>query len=274
MFYAMYKEFVGYSLVRRLTCGVVIHTETDGVDIGIRFQHLKQHLIPDTAGGSVAVAAPIFLVKRNKGKHIYGSLKQIERVVFSGPVEAITGIAAFRIAFVGALTACSSFMSVSGNAVFIVTDEDGVVVIGGFINHSLMHKGGQHLPVYSSAVKQIGIHTPHIIIFRRKGERLRRLSLDRLGLRKCTAVIAEQKIDGLRKVHVIKSTDEVYGVAADAFVLMKPQVSSDRNLFRAVTPHIFLAGAFEAFTLALQECDQVCLPGRFLLCGCKVNVFG
>ena len=128
MFYALYKELVGYSLVCRLTCGVVVHTETDGVDIGIRFQHLKQHLIPDTAGGSVAVTSPILLVQRNKGQHIYGSLKEIERVVFSGPVEAVTGIAAFRIAFVGALTACSSFVCVSGNAVFIVTYEDGVVV--------------------------------------------------------------------------------------------------------------------------------------------------
>ena len=46
------------------------NAEIDGVDIGIRFQHLKQHLIPDTAGGSVAVTAPIFLVQRNKGPHI------------------------------------------------------------------------------------------------------------------------------------------------------------------------------------------------------------
>ena len=77
---ALYKEFVGYSFVRCLTCGVVVHTETDGVDIGIDFQHLKQHLIPNTAGGGVAVAAPIFLVQINKGQHIYGSLKEIERI--------------------------------------------------------------------------------------------------------------------------------------------------------------------------------------------------
>ena len=70
-------------------------------------------------------------------------------------------------------------------------------------------------------------------------------------MRKCVAIIAEQEIDGLRKVHVIKSADEVNGVAADAFVLVEPQISSDRNLFRAVTPHIFLAGAFEAFPLTL-----------------------
>ena len=71
------KELVGYSLVRRLTCGVVIHTEADGVDSGIFFHHLPQHLISDTAGGSVAVASPILLVQRNKGQHIYGSLKEI-----------------------------------------------------------------------------------------------------------------------------------------------------------------------------------------------------
>lgn len=152
MFYALYKELVGYSLVRRLTCGVVVHTETDGVDIGIRFQHLKQHLIPDTAGGGIAVASPILLVQRNKGQHIYGSLKEIERVVRSGPVEAVTGIAAFRIAFVGALTACSSFVCVSGNAVFIVADKYSVVVVGRFVYHSFMHKGGQYLSVYPSAV--------------------------------------------------------------------------------------------------------------------------
>ena len=190
------------------------------------------------------MTAPILLVKRNKGQHIYGSLKQIEYIVCSGPVEAVTGIAAFRIAFVGALTACSSFVCVSGNAVFIVTYEDGVVVVGGFVDHSLMHKGGKHLSVYSSAVKQISIHSPHIFILRRQFKRLLRFLLYRLGLRKRVVVIAEQEIDGLREVHVIKSTDEVHGVAADALVLVEPQVSSDRNLFRAVTPHIFLAGAF------------------------------
>lgn len=244
MFDALYKELVRDSLVRRLTCGVVVHTETDGVDIGIRFQHLEQHLIPNAAGGGIAVTSPILLVQRNKGQHIYGGLKEIECVVRSGPVEAVTGIAAFRIAFVGALTSCSSFMSMTGNAVFIVTYEDGVVVVGGFVDHSSMHEGGHHLSVYSSAVKQISIHSPHIIILRRQFKRLRRLSLDRLGSLNYAAVITEQEIDGLRKVHIIKSADEVYGVAADAFVLVKPQISSDRNLFRAVTPHIFLAGAF------------------------------
>ena len=77
MFNTLYKELVGYSFVRRLTCGIVVHTEKDGVDIWIRFQHLEQHLIPDTASGGIAVASSILLVQRNKGQHIYGSLKEI-----------------------------------------------------------------------------------------------------------------------------------------------------------------------------------------------------
>ena len=102
MFDAPDKELVGYSLVRRLTCGIVVHTETDGVDIGIRFQHLEQHLIPDTAGSSVAVTAPILFMQRNKGQHIYGSLKEIECIISSDPVEAVMGIAAYCVTFVGA----------------------------------------------------------------------------------------------------------------------------------------------------------------------------
>ena len=33
MFYALYKELLGYSFVGRLTCGVVVHTKIDGVDM-------------------------------------------------------------------------------------------------------------------------------------------------------------------------------------------------------------------------------------------------
>ena len=156
----------------------------------------SQHLIPDTAGSGIAVASPILLVQRNKGQHIYGSLKKIEYIVRTRPVEAVTGIAAYSIAFVFAVRARSAFMRMTSNAFFIITYKYGIVVVGGFVDHSFMHKGRKHLPVYSSAVKQIGIHTPHIIVFRRKGERFWRLSLDRLGSLNYAAVITAQ---GLRQ---------------------------------------------------------------------------
>ena len=55
--------------------------------------------------------------------------------------------------------------------------------------------------------------------------------------------VGSKKVKGPDK-EVVKAANEVNGVAADAFVLMKPQVSSDRNFFRTVTPYILLAGVF------------------------------
>ena len=231
VFYAMYRELFSYSFVRRLTCGIIVHTEIDGINIWVVFQHLKQHLISDTAGSSVAVASPIFFMHRNKGQHIYGSLKEIERVVRTRPVETVTRIAAYRIAFVFAVRARSAFMGMTGNAFFIITYEYGIVIVGRFIDHFFINKSREYLLVYPSAIKQICIYPPHIIVFRRKGERLWQLSLDRLGLRRCAVIVLKQVIDGLRIVHIIKMPSKVNGIAADAFVLMKPQVSSDRYLF-------------------------------------------
>ena len=50
----------------RLTCLIVVQTEANGLDIGIAPEHLKQHTISHTAAGSVAVAAPVILVQRDK----------------------------------------------------------------------------------------------------------------------------------------------------------------------------------------------------------------
>ena len=58
------------------------------------------------------------------------------------------------------------------------------------------------------------------------------------------SVIAEQETYRLREIHMIKPADEIHRVAADALVLVKPQVAPYRHLVRAVPPDIFLAGAF------------------------------
>ena len=151
MFDAPCKELVGYPLVRRLTGVVVVHTEIDRVDVRVVLQHLKQHLISHTAGGGIAVSAPVPLVQRNITEHIYGRLKKIEGVVGAGSVKAVTGIAALCIALVGALAACASLVRMAGDAIFIVADKDGVVVVGRFVDHSPMHKGVQHISVNPSA---------------------------------------------------------------------------------------------------------------------------
>ena len=54
------------SVIRCLTCFIVVQAETDDLDIGIVPEHLKQHTISYTAAGGVAVAAPVILVQRDK----------------------------------------------------------------------------------------------------------------------------------------------------------------------------------------------------------------
>ena len=140
MFYALYKELVGYSLVRCLTCGVVVHAKINGVDTGIFFHHLPQHLISHTAGGGVAVAAPIFLVQRNKGQHIYRCFKKIDSVASSDPVKTVSRIAAVHVSFEGTLRAFSALVSVDGNAFRILAHEHGVVVVCRFVDQSGIKK--------------------------------------------------------------------------------------------------------------------------------------
>ena len=113
---------------------------------------MEQHLISDTAGSSVAVASPILLVQRNKGQHIYGSLKEIERVVPTCPMKAVAGIAALCIALVAALTTCAALVCMARSAAFVAAHEHGVVVVGGFIDHTLMHKAVQHIPIDPTTV--------------------------------------------------------------------------------------------------------------------------
>ena len=54
MFDALYKELVGYSLVRRLTCGIVVHAEINGVDITDTMQRQAAVHIDRKIGGTDA----------------------------------------------------------------------------------------------------------------------------------------------------------------------------------------------------------------------------
>lgn len=54
---------------------------------------------------------------------------------------------------------------------------------------------------------------------------------------------------------------------------MKPQISSDGNLFRTVTPFILRTRAPERFALTAEHFCNVCLPRLFFLLFCKMNIF-
>lgn len=63
---ALGMQLLRNSVIRCLTCFIVVQAEADGLDIGIVPEDLKQHTITHTAAGGVAVAAPVVLVQRDK----------------------------------------------------------------------------------------------------------------------------------------------------------------------------------------------------------------
>ena len=111
-------------------------------------------------------------------------------------------------------------------------------------------------------------------MLRRQRERLRRFSFYGFGSLEGAAVIAEQVIHRLRKVHVVKPSDKVHGIAADLLVLVVPQISSNSYFIRTIAPDIFLAGTLELFALTAQQGYKIGLPGDLFLFGCEMNVFG
>ena len=101
------------------------------------------------------------------------------------------------------------------NSVHVITYKYGIMKISRFINHAFANKSIQHLSVDSAMMDEIGIDSAHIFILRRQRERLRRFSFYGFSSLEGVAVFAEQVIHRLRKVHVVKPSDKVHGVAAD-----------------------------------------------------------
>ena len=54
-------------------------------------------------------------------------------------------------------------------------------------------------------------------------------------------------------------------------VLVKPQITSDRDLGAAVFPFVFAAGAFQCLPLIAKQLGKICLPGRLFLFFCEVD---
>ena len=84
------------------------------------------------------------------------------------PMKGILRQAAILIALVGALGTAAAFMRMTGYSVLVVTDEYGVVVRCGFIDHILLRKHIYHIPVKASAAQQVRINTTHILVFLRE----------------------------------------------------------------------------------------------------------
>ena len=95
------------------------------------------------------------------------------------PMKGILRQAAVLIALVGALGTTAAFMRMTGHSVSVVTDEYGVVVRRGFIDHILLRKHIYYIPVKTTTAQQVRINTTHILVFLRKHKWFGRLPLHR-----------------------------------------------------------------------------------------------
>ena len=136
------------------------------------------------AEGRIAVPLPVLRVQGQKGKQVDRGFEYIETVAGSSPVKTAPGIAALHIAPVTfALSVESTLVGMTGNAVFIESDEHGVVILlclifgqfPAFINQPLLGKGVEDFTADVPLLEQVGIHPPHGLVSGRQGKFFRLL---------------------------------------------------------------------------------------------------
>ena len=171
-------------------------------------------------------------------------------------------------------------MPMTGNAVFIESDEHGVVVFlcpvpGSFtalVDKLLAHEGVEYLAVDATLLQQVGIHTAHGLTLRWEREGLCRLRHLLLCRRVASAqIIAEEQRHGVRVAESIELLDEADGSAALLGGMVEPLAAADGDAVvagKAFVP----AGGDELFPTAAEELLQVHRRGLLFLLGCKRNV--
>ena len=171
-------------------------------------------------------------------------------------------------------------MPVTGNAVFIESDEHGVVIFlcpvpGSFtalIDELLAHEGIEYLTVDATLFQQVGIHTAHGLTLRWEREGLCRLRHLLLCRRVASApIIAKEQRHSVRVAEPIELLDKADGSAALFGGVIEPLTAADGDAVvagKAFVP----AGGNELFSSAAEELLQVHRRGSFFLLGCKRNV--
>ena len=219
------------------------------------------------------MALPALRMERDVGEHIDGSFEHIEAPICADMVEAVTGIAALHIEPEGFAEAVgAALVGMAGDAVFIRTHENRIVVIGVFIQQLLSCKVRHNAPVDIPVLDQIGIDPAHIGIGRRKDKGLRRLLYPFFGRGINRSQLASQKHGHrLRIAEVIKPLHEADGVAAPLLGMIVPLVAADGDTM--VTGQPFLsAGGKELFAPAAEELLQINGGGSLLLFFREMNV--
>ncbi len=125
-------------------------------------------------------------------------------------------------------------MGVARDAVFILTDEDGVVILSvlefltALIQQSSPDKGIDHVPVQESVLEQVGVHPPHLLTGRWQSKFLLWLFLLLWGGGIDGSLLpAQQTGDGFRVGEIIELLDEGDRSASLLHSVVVPSIAPD-----------------------------------------------
>ena len=214
---------------------VMVQAEADGAKAGVLLQHPEHGVFRCSAQGHIAVFLPASGVAGEEGHQVNGRLKDIEAVAGPGVVKAAPGIAALHVDAEGFAEAVeAALVGVARDAVFILTDEDGVVILSvlefltALIQQSSPDKSIDHVPVQKAVLEQIGVHPPHLLTGRGQGKFLFGLFLLLGGGGVDGSLFAAQQTgDGLRVGEIIELLDEGDRTAALLHSVVVPSIAPD-----------------------------------------------
>ena len=150
-------------------CRVMIQAEADSAEVGIPLQHPEHGVFAGPTEGHEAVFLPASGITGKEGQQVDGRLEYIEPVAGAGVVEAAPGVAALHVDSEGPAKAVeAALVRVTGNAVLVLPDENGVVILftieslTALIDQPRPDEGGDHIPVQEAVLEQIGVHSAHL----------------------------------------------------------------------------------------------------------------
>ena len=195
-------------------------------------------------------------------------------------MEAAAWVAALHIDAEGFADAIdTALVGVTGNAVRIFADKDGVAVLvipkffAAFIERSSTDKGADYFSVQKPVLEQISIHPAHIPTGRRQGKVLLLfLFLLWSGGIDRSLLTAQQTGDGFRIGQIVELLDERDRPAALFCGMIVPTVSANGDTVVAGKP-LFEAGGQQLLALPDQKLLQINLTGSLFLFVSKMDIW-
>ena len=252
-------------------------------ELGELPHHLQDRNGGCPAASHIVMLLPAFRVEGDIGEQIDGGFEYIERVISAEIMKAVLRVTPFDVAAVAFADGIqSALVSMTRNAVFIESDEHGVVIflcpilgfLAAFVDELLANEGVEYLSVDASLLQQIGIYPTHRLVLRRQLKGLRGLWRFFFCRRITSAeIITQQHRHSLWVTEPVKLFYKANGFSALLGGMVEPLTTADGDAVvadKALIP----AGCDELLPTATEELLQVHRSRLLFLCICEWNKFG